>query len=86
MERRGITSGNDGKPGFFRRIINSLNEFFFPTSSESKNKRFSQIRNVSFFLAATLLFFFFEDHIAKFVQTEVADIQKGMYGGPSAPF
>jgi hypothetical protein len=73
----------DNKPNFFKRLFNYIHNFFFPTSTENKKLRYSQLKNFSIFLVSSLLFFYFEDNISKVVALETSEIHRGMHpGGP----
>jgi len=86
MESRLTKGGYGSQQNILRRMINYVHEFFVPTSNERKKKRYAQFKNVSLFVVSTLVFFFFEETIARLVSIENSEIHKGHFAGPQPPF
>lgn len=85
MERQSAKGDGHKKQNFFRSLWESIHGFLFPFSNENKKIRYTQLKNISLFIVSTLIFYFFEENIAKLVQLESSEILKqGMQ--PSAPF
>ena len=80
-----ISVSQTKQTSFFRKISDSISEFFFPISSERKKKRINQIKNIGIFMVSTLIFVFFEDKINKLISIDLVEIEKIRASGPSRP-